>query len=426
LSRVSVTMAGAFYSISREIATPRPPGGRGARRPAPTRSLPTRAPPCEAGRVDIDADFDSGKITLLDDADPGAVELALAPDNAASFMQWWSFRVRGEPGRPLRLRIGNAGLATYPTGFEGGYRAVASYDREDWFRVPTTFEDGALTIAHVPEADEIDYAYFAPYPFARGQALVDRAAASGLARVERLGETVEGRPLDVVVIGAEGRGALRAWILGRQHPGEPHGSWFVEAAVERLLDEDDAVARALRERFVFYCVPVMNPDGVARGNHRTNAAGVDLNRQWMKPDRHACPEVFLARRALLEAGADLFLDAHGDEDIPHVFAAGAEGNPHYDERIDALEDAFQARLVEIDPDFQREHGYERDDPGRPHLQAASNWSGQRFDCLSLTLEMPFIDNAARPDEARGWSPGRCASFARSTLACVLASADELR
>jgi murein tripeptide amidase MpaA len=376
--------------------------------------------------MDIDADYDSGKILVVSGEDPEAVELALLPDNAADFMHWWSFRVRGEAGRPHRLRIGNAGESSYPLGFQGLYRAVASYDREDWFRVPTTYADGALTIEHTPEADEIDYACFAPYPFARAEALVERAAASDLARIERLGETVDGRPLDVVVIGAEGRGALRAWILGRQHPGEPHGSWFVEAAIDRLLDEDDAVARQLRDRFVFYCVPMMNPDGVARGNHRTNAAGLDLNRQWMKPDHAACPEVFLVRRALLEGGADFFLDAHGDEDIPYVFAAGAEGNPHYTARIDALEDLFQTRLLEIDPDFQREHGYDHDTPGRPNLKAASNWVGQRFDCLSLTLEMPFIDNANRPDPARGWSPERCASFARSTLAGLLACANDLR
>jgi murein tripeptide amidase MpaA len=136
--------------------------------------------------------------------------------------------------------------------------------------------------------------------------------------------------------------------------------------------------------------------------------------------------VFLVRRALLEGGCDLFLDVHGDEDIPYVFAAGCEGNPRYTERIDRLEDRFQERLMEIDGDFQRERGYEHDHPERRNLAAAANWVGQRFDCLSLTLEMPFSDNANRPDELYGWSPGRCKGFGRSVLECALASLAELR
>jgi murein tripeptide amidase MpaA len=375
--------------------------------------------------VDIDTDYDSGKIAVLDASDPGDVELALLPDNAASFMQWFSFRARGVAGEACRFRIGNAGEATYANGFED-YRAVASYDGDAWFRVPTEYEDGELTLLHTPEEDQVQYAYFAPYPFARSVELVERARASERARVERLGESADGRPMDVVVVGAEGRGAMRAWLIGRQHPGEPHGAWFVEGALERLLDEDDPVARALLDRFVFYLVPMMNPDGAARGNHRTNALGLDLNRQWRKPDRHASPEVYLVQRALLDGGADVFFDAHGDEDIPYVFAAGCEGNPRYTARLDRLEDVFQDRLIELDDDFQREHGYEHDHPERKNLAAAANWVGQRFDCLSLTLEMPFSDNANRVDERFGWSPDRCKSFARSTLEAVLACADELR
>ena len=30
----------------------------------------------------------------------------------------------------------------------------------------------------------------------------------------------------------------------------------------------------------------------------------------------------------------------------------------------------------------------------------------RYGCLAMTLEMPFKDNADRPDERVGWSPDR--------------------
>ena len=36
----------------------------------------------------------------------------------------------------------------------------------------------------------------------------------------------------------------------------------------------------------------MNPDGVVCGNYRSSVAGVDLNRQWILPDRKLHPEVY--------------------------------------------------------------------------------------------------------------------------------------
>ena len=36
----------------------------------------------------------------------------------------------------------------------------------------------------------------------------------------------------------------------------------------------------------------MNPDGVVCGNYRSSVAGVDLNRQWILPNRQLHPEVY--------------------------------------------------------------------------------------------------------------------------------------
>lgn len=39
----------------------------------------------------------------------------------------------------------------------------------------------------------------------------------------------------------------------------------------------------------------MNPDGSVRGHLRTNAAGVNLNREWAQPTIENSPEVYLVR-----------------------------------------------------------------------------------------------------------------------------------
>lgn len=36
----------------------------------------------------------------------------------------------------------------------------------------------------------------------------------------------------------------------------------------------------------------MNPDGNVCGNYRSSLAGVDLNRQWIVPNKDIHPEVF--------------------------------------------------------------------------------------------------------------------------------------
>lgn len=43
--------------------------------------------------------------------------------------------------------------------------------------------------------------------------------------------------------------------------------------------------------FVFYIVPMLNPDGVIAGNFRTSYSGKDLNRQFNNLNKYVFPEV---------------------------------------------------------------------------------------------------------------------------------------
>ncbi len=49
-----------------------------------------------------------------------------------------------------------------------------------------------------------------------------------------------------------------------------------------------------------------------------------------------------------------------------------------------------------------------------------------FGCVSLTLEMPFKDNADAPDEVFGWSPARCRLLGRASLDALYRVIDDLR
>ncbi len=378
----------------------------------------------------ISTAFDSGAIEVVSLADPANIELHIRRDSASEFAQWFHFCLHGAAGVSVNLRFLNAGTSAYPKGW-AGYRVLASEDRQHWFRIPTQYDAQVMSAQITPGANAIYFAYFEPYSWERHLDLIGSAAQSELVRLERLGATLDGRDMTLLCV-SDARSATlleqrkKVWLIARQHPGESMAEWFVEGFLERLLDADDPVSRLLLQRCVFYIVPNMNPDGAVRGNLRTNASGANLNREWEAPSMEESPEVFLVRQRMLEIGADLFLDAHGDESLPYNFVAGTEGNPGYTPRIAALEDAFKASWLATCPDFQTGHGYGRCAPGQANLTLATNWVGQNFDCLAYTIEMPFKDNADLPDEACGWSGERSKKLGASVLLPVLAVRDRLR
>ena len=329
---------------------------------------------------------------------------------------------------PVKLRFLNAGSCAYPKGWDG-YRVVASYDRQLWFRIDTAFDGQVMTANLTPDTNSIYFAYFEPYSYERHLDLLGSATESEHVQSEFLGHTVDGRDMNVLHI-TDASSALankkNIWLIARQHPGETMAEWFVEGFLERLLDVDDPVSRVLLAKCVFHVVPNMNPDGAVRGNLRTNAAGANLNREWQTPTLARSPEVFLVRQKMLDIGVDFCLDAHGDEGLPYNFVAGSEGNPDYTPRIEQLENAFKTAWLAASPDFQTEQGYGVVAQGAANPTLATNWIAQQFGCLAFTIEMPFKDNANLPDAGVGWSGERSRKLGAGTLLPILAVVDGLR
>lgn len=370
----------------------------------------------------ITDEFDSGNIIVREAADPGEIRLEIRKDNGSDFYQWFHFRVSGARGEDLEMRIENAGGAAYLEGWSG-YQARASYDRENWFCIETDYDDGVLTLRHTPDTDTIWFAYFAPYSMEQHQDLIAWAQTCSGVRLDVLGETLDGQTMDCLTVG---EGGCTIWITARQHPGETMAEWWMEGFLGRLLDEDDPVARKLRQHAVFHIVPNMNPDGSRRGHLRTNAKGVNLNREWDKASLEQSPEVYCVLQRMRQTGIDLALDVHGDEALPYNFIAGGEGAPNFDARGQELLDAYKSSLAAISPDFQTAHGYPVDPPGSADLSICTNYLANEFRCLAMTLEMPFKDNADMLDPVFAWSPERCRKLGAANLDAMLALVDQLR
>ena len=376
--------------------------------------------------IKISTDFDSGNIQVLDASDAYQLLLAIQPDTRSHHYQWFHFKAEGmHVGHTHNFRLSNAGGSSYKHAWSG-YNAVASYDHVNWFRVPTRFDGEILHISLETREKHAWLAYFEPYSRERHDWLIDQAMKYAGTQLLATGKSVEGRDIQLLRRGKGGEGRRNVWIIAQQHPGEHMAEWFMEGVIERLFRHDDAELNALLAKADLYLVPNMNPDGAFHGHLRTNAQGQDLNRAWQTASQELSPEVLFVQKQMEQYGVDLFLDVHGDEEIPHVFTAGCEGNPGYTPRLEKLEEHFRSHLKRQTRDFQTTHGYTRDKPGQANMALACNAVGEKYDCLALTLEMPFKDHDDNPNPLTGWSGKRSMQLGKDVLSTLADLVDHLR
>ncbi|CAD8070138.1 unnamed protein product [Paramecium sonneborni] len=151
-------------------------------------------------------------------------------------------------------------------------------------------------------------------------------------RVKRkqLCQTIAGNMCDFLIIGDFNNGKEKKGIVitSRVHPGETMASYVMEYMID-FLTGNTHEARILRENFIFKIVPMLNIDGVVNGNYRCNLAGVDLNRQWIDPNKKQHPTIYhtkqLVKKTKEERDLVLFCDIHGHSRKKNIFMYGCSG-----------------------------------------------------------------------------------------------------
>ncbi len=234
----------------------------------------------------------------------------------------WHFGLEGRPGADVTLILHNFdniwnGRPGSP--IDDRTISVVSPDGRNWtvvkgrkthdngFQLDLNLHSGRLYVARIE-----------PYRLSDLDALKQSIAANNLVAVETIGRTVQGRDLEIIRIGRP-EAPRRVLLRARAHPWESGGNWVIEGLIERLL-KDDPDARRFLDAYCLYVMPIANKDGVARGGHRFNVRGMDLNRKWdAPPDPDLAPENRALERWLASMIAtgrrpDLAIDLHNDAD----------------------------------------------------------------------------------------------------------------
>lgn len=375
--------------------------------------------------IHISTNFEAGSGSVISCVDPEDIVIELAEDNAASVRQWFYFRLTGAQGSPVRITIrdidrgnANSGSVGMPTLWEN-YNAYASYDTISWFPVSTVFREGDLMLSLTPNTDSLYFANFIPYTSGRMASFIGKSLMSPRASLEILGKTVEGRFLECLRIGEPEKDRKVCWIIARQHPAETQGSWCIEGIVERLLTESDSVVKALLKQAVFYIVPNMNPDGSILGNTRTNALGINLNREWFCPSKKESPEVYYTRQRMNETGMDFGLDIHAWTG-PYNFAIGPYNIPSINERQKMLWRRYEAALAASSSEFETGWSYPGNGPnvGKADTSISWNYFSEKFGAIGVLYELLYKDNQCNPDPSNGWTQHKCRDFGFSTIQAI--------
>jgi hypothetical protein len=208
---------------------------------------------------------------------------------------WYYFRMDHVAGKDLTVTL---------TDFVGKYHdkpganpigpdivPVFSNDGHTWQHFPTISWDAEkkeTTLKFRPERDSIWIAHVPPYTTQDLYRLLADLRDRPTAVVEMIGKTVQGRDIPMVTVtnpDTDDANKKVVWLQARQHAWEAGTSYVIEGAL-RFITSDDPAARDLLDKVVFISTPMVDLDGCANGQVRSNANGYHVNQHWRQVDLH--------------------------------------------------------------------------------------------------------------------------------------------
>lgn len=210
---------------------------------------------------------------------------------------------------------------------------------------------------------------------------VKTITAKPFAEIIDIGLSHQQRPIQLLKYseetGAENRGVII--IYGRQHPPEIP-SYMMSLRFLETIAGDSELAQKFRAYFDVWAFPFINPDGADNGHWRTNAAGVDLNRDWQhfrQPETEAVKEALLQLKNRPNRTVFYGIDFHS-----------TGGNIFYPikKSIQTQPDQFTYRWAELIQEELPELNL-RIEPFDTVSPIAKNWTFKTFGSDAVTFEV---------------------------------------
>lgn len=230
----------------------------------------------------------------------------------------WHFQVVAEKGSDLTIILKDFkniwnGMPGIP--ISENTNTLISEDGKNWRVLKADlFNETQLKFQLHMQTDRIYVASVEPYRISDLDRLLNEIRGNSLVEIAQVGNTAEGRPLEIVRVGNPAA-PFRVFLRARAHSWEPGGNWVVQGLIKSFLAAD---AAKYRDRYCLYIMPMTNKDGVARGRTRFNTLGKDLNREWNLPaDKELTPEKYAFESWLIRMIDEgkkphLAIDLHND------------------------------------------------------------------------------------------------------------------
>ena len=240
--------------------------------PAVIKDNKTHSQSCNNGKVKLTSDFAAGRMDECKRTGENEYLITLVPENTPiNSSPWYAFKIQAEQNTDIIITM-------KVKGDKHRYPPKISHDGKSWQLQDYQLKGERLIMKVKASPQPVT---ISAQEIINNQYYVDWAeelTAQSVFTQSILGLSTQGRPIYKIESRDE---STNEWvvILGRQHPPEVTGALALFPFVETLLSDSELSKYFLRKYNVLV-IPNINPDGVHAGNWRSNANGMDLNRDW--------------------------------------------------------------------------------------------------------------------------------------------------
>lgn len=116
------------------------------------------------------------------------------------------------------------------------------------------------------------------------------------------------------------------FMIGRVHGGATPASHMLQGVLDKLTEFGNPQTEKLLDNYVFQIIPMLNPDGVARGYWMRDTLGLNLDNHFEDPWQDVHPTIFAAKEAILECHGqgrlNMFFDFQASREEKGSFILG--------------------------------------------------------------------------------------------------------